>query len=134
MEVEKLAPPLIAAYERYVREERRRTPLLRSASMMGLVSVQERAKPLRVVVSLECEPGTVWDAEGTPLEGVELMEGIRVNGAAAGYVRRSWNSMRSPTWPPCPAYGASCPPPGCAPPWTGPWRRSRCPPSATAPV
>lgn len=80
MGVEKLAPPLIAAYERYVREERRRTPLLRSARMMGLVSVQERAKPLRVVVSLECEPGTVWDGEGAPLQGVEVMEGIHVNG------------------------------------------------------
>lgn len=80
MGVEKLAPPLIAAYERYVREERRRSPLLRSARMMGLVSVQERAKPLRVVVTLECEPGTMWDGEGAALQGVEVLEGIRVNG------------------------------------------------------
>ncbi|MGW6708260.1 S8 family serine peptidase [Streptomyces sp. NPDC054956] len=80
MGVEKLAPSLVAVYERYVREERRRTPLLRSARMTGLVSVQERAKPLRVVVSLECEPGTVWNGGGAPLEGVEIKGGIYVNG------------------------------------------------------
>ncbi|WP_031003417.1 S8 family serine peptidase [Streptomyces sp. NRRL F-5727] len=58
MTVEKLAPPLAAAYERYVQEGRRRAPLRRPAAMMGLVSVEQRAKPVRVVVSVECDPDT----------------------------------------------------------------------------
>lgn len=56
MAIEKLAPPLAAAYERYVAEGRNRGVLKRPAAIMGLASVGQRAKPVRVVVTLECDP------------------------------------------------------------------------------
>ncbi|MEV5886712.1 S8 family serine peptidase [Streptomyces sp. NPDC052020] len=71
MTVEKLAPPLAAAYERYVQEGRRRAPLRRPAGMMGLVSVEQRAKPLRIVVSVECDP----DAPPTGTGDLVINEG-----------------------------------------------------------
>ncbi|MFC9590307.1 S8 family serine peptidase [Streptomyces sp. NPDC056944] len=73
MTVEKLAPPLAAAYERFVQEGRRRAPLRRPAGMMGLVSVEQRAKPVRVVVSVECDP----DAPPVGTDGTEINEGGR---------------------------------------------------------
>ncbi|MCX5395053.1 S8 family serine peptidase [Streptomyces sp. NBC_00094] len=73
MTVEKLAPPLAAAYERYVQEGRRRAPLRRPAGMMGLVSVEQRGKPVRVVVSVECDP----DAPPVGTGDTEINEGGR---------------------------------------------------------
>ncbi|MFB7512367.1 S8 family serine peptidase [Streptomyces sp. NPDC056144] len=73
MTVEKLAPPLAAAYERYVREGRRRAPLRGPAGMMGLVSVEQRAKPVRVVVTVECDP----DAPPVGVGGAEINGGGR---------------------------------------------------------
>ncbi|MFD8008888.1 S8 family serine peptidase [Streptomyces sp. NPDC058955] len=73
MTVEKLAPPLAAAYERYVQEGRRRAPLRRPAGMMGLVSVEQRAKPVRVVVSVECDP----DAPPVGAGDTEINDGGR---------------------------------------------------------
>ncbi|MGX1885123.1 S8 family peptidase [Streptomyces sp. NPDC055287] len=72
MDFGKLASPLAASYERYEREDHRRAPLAGQARMLGLVSVRERAKPLRVVVSLECDPDASLDDLG---EGVELNAG-----------------------------------------------------------
>ncbi|MBT2525064.1 S8 family peptidase [Streptomyces sp. ISL-99] len=74
MDFSKLASPLAASYERYESEGRRRAPLEGQARMLGLVSVRERAKPLRVVVSLECDPDASLEDLG---EGVELNEGGR---------------------------------------------------------
>ncbi|MFI8420327.1 S8 family serine peptidase [Streptomyces sp. NPDC085479] len=73
MTVEKLSPPLAAAYERYLQEGRRRAPLRRPAGMMGLVSVEQRAKPVRVVVSVECDP----DAPPVGAGDTEINEGGR---------------------------------------------------------
>jgi hypothetical protein len=56
VDFDKLASPLAAAYERYVQEGRTRGPLVRQTRMLGFVSVRERAKPVRVVVSLQCDP------------------------------------------------------------------------------
>ncbi|MEU8779145.1 S8 family serine peptidase [Streptomyces sp. NPDC048606] len=56
MDFTKLAPPLAAVYERYEQQGRRRAPLAPQARTLGLVSVRERAKPLRMVVSLICDP------------------------------------------------------------------------------
>ncbi|UQX04397.1 S8 family serine peptidase [Streptomyces sp. RerS4] len=61
MDFKKLAPPLAAVYERYEQQGRRRSPLARNARTLGLVSVRERAKPLRVVVSLICDPDVALD-------------------------------------------------------------------------
>ncbi|MFJ8076619.1 S8 family peptidase [Streptomyces sp. NPDC096176] len=71
MGIEKLAPPLAAAYERYMTEGRRRAPLRRPAGIMGLVSVEQRAKPVRVVVSIECDPDVrpEWGDEAQVNEG-----------------------------------------------------------------
>ncbi|MFB7939142.1 S8 family serine peptidase [Streptomyces sp. NPDC056049] len=73
MTMEKLAPALAAAYERYVHEGRRRSPLRRPAGMMGLVSVGQRAKPVRIVVSVECDP----DAPPVGAGDTEINEGGR---------------------------------------------------------
>ncbi|MGW0395080.1 S8 family peptidase [Streptomyces sp. NPDC003042] len=62
MDYTKLAPPLAATYERYQQEGGRREPLRQQARTLGLVSVRERAKPLRVVVSLECDPDALSDS------------------------------------------------------------------------
>ncbi|ALC23517.1 S8 family serine peptidase [Streptomyces pristinaespiralis] len=73
MDFDKLASPLAAAYERYVQEGRTRGPLVRQTRMLGFVSVRERAKPVRVVVSLSCDPDVTPDA--TWGEGIELNHG-----------------------------------------------------------
>ncbi|WP_369779985.1 S8 family peptidase [Streptomyces sp. R33] len=73
MDYTKLASPLAAAYERYQQEGGRREPLRRQARMLGLVSVRERAKPLRVVVTLECDPDTLLN--GDLGSGIVLNEG-----------------------------------------------------------
>ncbi|WP_406293288.1 S8 family serine peptidase [Embleya sp. NBC_00888] len=75
MDFDKLAPSLAATYDRYLEEERRPGPLVRTSVMSGLVSARQRAKPVRVVVKLECEPGASLDDLAG--EGVELNEGGR---------------------------------------------------------
>ncbi|MEV6318461.1 S8 family peptidase [Streptomyces sp. NPDC051776] len=75
MEYTKLAPALAATYERFSQEGGRRSPLARQARMFGLVSVHERAKPVRVVVSLECDPDATLD--GSWGEGIEVNQGGR---------------------------------------------------------
>ncbi|GAA4890373.1 S8 family peptidase [Streptomyces coeruleoprunus] len=75
MAIDKLAPPLAAAYARYLEEDRRRAPLRRPARMMGIVSVDQRAKPVRVVVSVECDPDMPLDEIRD--EDIEVNEGGR---------------------------------------------------------
>ncbi|MEW1638113.1 S8 family serine peptidase [Streptomyces sp. NPDC093801] len=73
MDYSKLAPQLAATYTKYQQEGRRRSPLAATGRMLGLVSLRERAKPLRVVVSLVCDPDVPLD--GDLGEGVELNAG-----------------------------------------------------------
>ncbi|GAA3368218.1 hypothetical protein GCM10020367_05680 [Streptomyces sannanensis] len=75
MDYTKLSPALAATYERYQQEGRARSPLTRQARMLGLVSVREEAKPVRVVVSLECDPDATL--EGSLSDGIELNQGGR---------------------------------------------------------
>lgn len=71
----KLAPALAATYDRYQQGNRTRAPLRPHEHLLGLVSLREEAKPVRVVVSLECDPDAVLD--GSLGEGVELNQGGR---------------------------------------------------------
>lgn len=73
MDYTKLAPPLAATYERYQQEGGSREPLQPQARTLGLISVRERAKPLRVVVSLECDPDALSD--GGLGDGIVLNQG-----------------------------------------------------------
>lgn len=75
MDYTKLAPALAATYDRYQQANRTRAPLIPHSHVLGLQSVREEAKPLRVVVSLECDPDAALD--GTLGEGVELNQGGR---------------------------------------------------------
>ncbi|MEU7553682.1 S8 family serine peptidase [Streptomyces sp. NPDC044571] len=75
MDYTKLAPALAATYDRYQQANRTRAPLQPHADLLGLVSVHEEAKPVRVIVSLECEPDAVLD--GSLGDGIELNQGGR---------------------------------------------------------
>ncbi len=75
MDYTKLAPALIATYARYQQSNRTRGPLVPHSHVLGIESVREEAKPLRVVVSLECDPDAVLD--GTLGDEIELNQGGR---------------------------------------------------------
>ncbi|MFJ8040509.1 S8 family serine peptidase [Kitasatospora sp. NPDC096147] len=70
MDYSKLAPSLIAAYDRYQKGEI--DPLRRQAKSFGWTALDEPAKPASAIVSLKCDP----DANLDDLR----KDGIRVNG------------------------------------------------------